>query len=196
MWWALTADIDPGSASPCTHIWLHGCHIESPSCGHTCRPPHRLLSTAPGSDFSELVSISLWRDGGDYEPSVWHCHICLSHLSNTDIIILSSSKVLFLCSPVTRCFSSQEHILCFFCQLTAWPPLSVCVLLQELQLEHARQAFAQKDKNKSGTITALDFSDIMATIRHHMLTPFVEENLVSVSYRECSSAVVKAQYVR
>ncbi|XP_029385622.1 calcium-binding mitochondrial carrier protein Aralar1 isoform X3 [Echeneis naucrates] len=53
--------------------------------------------------------------------------------------------------------------------------------LQELQLEHARQAFAQKDKNKSGTITAMDFSDIMATIRHHMLTPFVEENLVSAA---------------
>uniref|UniRef100_A0A3Q3BAQ7 Solute carrier family 25 member 12 n=1 Tax=Kryptolebias marmoratus TaxID=37003 RepID=A0A3Q3BAQ7_KRYMA len=53
--------------------------------------------------------------------------------------------------------------------------------LQELQLEHARQAFALKDKNKSGTITALDFSDIMATIRHHMLTPFVEENLVSAA---------------
>ncbi|XP_068427865.1 calcium-binding mitochondrial carrier protein Aralar1 [Clinocottus analis] len=53
--------------------------------------------------------------------------------------------------------------------------------LQELQLEHARQAFAQKDKNKSGTIAALDFSDIMATIRHHMLTPFVEENLVSAA---------------
>lgn len=27
----------------------------------------------------------------------------------------------------------------------------------------------------------MDFSDIMSTIRHHMLTPFVEENLVSVS---------------
>ncbi|XP_074550357.1 electrogenic aspartate/glutamate antiporter SLC25A12, mitochondrial-like isoform X2 [Halichoeres trimaculatus] len=53
--------------------------------------------------------------------------------------------------------------------------------LQELQSEHARQAFAQKDKKKSGTITALDFSDIMATIRHHMLTPFVEENLVSAA---------------
>ncbi|XP_062862018.1 electrogenic aspartate/glutamate antiporter SLC25A12, mitochondrial-like [Trichomycterus rosablanca] len=52
--------------------------------------------------------------------------------------------------------------------------------LQELQLEHARQAFAQKDQGKSGMISALDFSDIMATIRHHMLTPFVEENLVSV----------------
>lgn len=57
--------------------------------------------------------------------------------------------------------------------------MCLCVQ-QELQLEHARQAFAQKDKSKSGTITALDFSDIMATIRHHMLTPFVEENLVSV----------------
>ncbi|XP_029461645.1 calcium-binding mitochondrial carrier protein Aralar1 isoform X2 [Rhinatrema bivittatum] len=53
--------------------------------------------------------------------------------------------------------------------------------LKELQLEHARQAFAQKDKNKTGTITGLDFSDIMATIRPHMLTPFVEENLVSVA---------------
>ncbi|XP_066544430.1 calcium-binding mitochondrial carrier protein Aralar1 [Amia ocellicauda] len=53
--------------------------------------------------------------------------------------------------------------------------------LQELQLEHARQAFAQKDKSKSGSITALDFSDIMATIRSYMLTPFVEENLVSVA---------------
>uniref|UniRef100_A0A8C8F4F9 EF-hand domain-containing protein n=1 Tax=Oncorhynchus tshawytscha TaxID=74940 RepID=A0A8C8F4F9_ONCTS len=53
--------------------------------------------------------------------------------------------------------------------------------LQELQLEHARQAFAQKDKSKSGTISAMDFSDIMATIRHHMLSPFVEENLVSAA---------------
>ncbi|NXF49205.1 CMC1 protein, partial [Oceanites oceanicus] len=53
--------------------------------------------------------------------------------------------------------------------------------LQELQSEHARQAFALKDKNKSGTITGLDFNDIMVTLRSHMLTPFVEENLVSVA---------------
>ncbi|XP_012691870.1 calcium-binding mitochondrial carrier protein Aralar1 [Clupea harengus] len=53
--------------------------------------------------------------------------------------------------------------------------------LQELQLEHARQAFAQKDKGKIGVISACDFSDIMSTIRHHVLTPFVEENLVSVA---------------
>lgn len=48
-------------------------------------------------------------------------------------------------------------------------------------MEHARQAFALKDKSKSGMISGLDFSDIMVTIRSHMLTPFVEENLVSVS---------------
>ncbi|NXP43799.1 CMC1 protein, partial [Heliornis fulica] len=53
--------------------------------------------------------------------------------------------------------------------------------LQELQSEHARQAFALKDKKKSGTITGLDFSDIMVTLRSHMLTPFVEENLVLVA---------------
>ncbi|XP_063067869.1 calcium-binding mitochondrial carrier protein Aralar1 isoform X1 [Engraulis encrasicolus] len=53
--------------------------------------------------------------------------------------------------------------------------------LQELQLEHARQAFALKDKGKTGVISAMDFSDIMVTIRHHVLTPFVEENLVSAA---------------
>ncbi|NWQ90367.1 CMC1 protein, partial [Burhinus bistriatus] len=53
--------------------------------------------------------------------------------------------------------------------------------LEELQSEHARQAFALKDKNKSGVITGLDFNDIMVTLRSHMLTPFVEENLVSVA---------------
>uniref|UniRef100_S4R8L6 Solute carrier family 25 member 12 n=1 Tax=Petromyzon marinus TaxID=7757 RepID=S4R8L6_PETMA len=51
--------------------------------------------------------------------------------------------------------------------------------LQELQLEHARQAFSVKDTDKSGTIAALDFRDIMVTIRPHMLTSFVEENLVA-----------------
>ncbi|KAH0621484.1 hypothetical protein JD844_022841 [Phrynosoma platyrhinos] len=61
--------------------------------------------------------------------------------------------------------------------------------LQELQLEHARQAFALKDKNKTGTITGLDFSDIMVTIRPHMLTSFVEENLVSAAEEFSQSAI-------
>ncbi|XP_039536636.1 calcium-binding mitochondrial carrier protein Aralar2 isoform X1 [Pimephales promelas] len=53
--------------------------------------------------------------------------------------------------------------------------------LLEMQLEHARQAFAQRDKVKTGAITALDFRDIMVTIRPHMLTPFVEECLVAAA---------------
>ena len=56
--------------------------------------------------------------------------------------------------------------------------------LQELQSEHARQAFSLKDKNKSGMITGLDFRDVMVTLHSHMLTPFVEENLVSVSVKK------------
>uniref|UniRef100_A0AAQ4PR61 EF-hand domain-containing protein n=1 Tax=Gasterosteus aculeatus aculeatus TaxID=481459 RepID=A0AAQ4PR61_GASAC len=57
--------------------------------------------------------------------------------------------------------------------------LQICLFTHSLV--HARQAFAQKDKGKNGVISAMDFSDIMATIRHHVLTPFVEENLVSAA---------------
>uniref|UniRef100_A0A674DJB2 Solute carrier family 25 member 13 n=1 Tax=Salmo trutta TaxID=8032 RepID=A0A674DJB2_SALTR len=53
--------------------------------------------------------------------------------------------------------------------------------LLEMQLEHARQAFVQRDKAHSGSISALDFRDIMVTIRPHMLTPFVEESLVAAA---------------
>lgn len=51
-----------------------------------------------------------------------------------------------------------------------------------MQLEHARQAFIQRDQAHSGSISALDFRDIMVTIRPHMLTPFVEECLVAVGF--------------
>ncbi|XP_028672887.1 electrogenic aspartate/glutamate antiporter SLC25A13, mitochondrial [Erpetoichthys calabaricus] len=53
--------------------------------------------------------------------------------------------------------------------------------LLEMQLEHARQAFIQRDKSRSGIITALDFRDIMVTIRPHMLTPFVDQCLVAAA---------------
>ncbi|XP_071385412.1 electrogenic aspartate/glutamate antiporter SLC25A13, mitochondrial [Centroberyx affinis] len=53
--------------------------------------------------------------------------------------------------------------------------------LLEMQLEHARQAFVQRDRAHSGSISALDFRDIMVTIRPHVLTPFVEECLVAVA---------------
>ncbi|XP_054975696.1 electrogenic aspartate/glutamate antiporter SLC25A13, mitochondrial isoform X2 [Sorex araneus] len=53
--------------------------------------------------------------------------------------------------------------------------------LLEIQLEHAKQAFVQRDNAKTGRVTAIDFRDIMVTIRPHVLTPFVEECLVAAA---------------
>ncbi|NXD06545.1 CMC2 protein, partial [Nothocercus nigrocapillus] len=53
--------------------------------------------------------------------------------------------------------------------------------LLEIQLEHAKQAFVQRDNAQAGRVTAMDFRDIMVTIRPHMLTPFVEECLVAAA---------------
>ncbi|XP_041040517.1 calcium-binding mitochondrial carrier protein Aralar2-like [Carcharodon carcharias] len=53
--------------------------------------------------------------------------------------------------------------------------------LLELQKEHARQAFMQRDKDKSGSISVIDFKDLMVTVRPHMLTQFVEQSLVTAA---------------
>ncbi|KAM8966702.1 electrogenic aspartate/glutamate antiporter SLC25A13, mitochondrial [Pelodytes ibericus] len=53
--------------------------------------------------------------------------------------------------------------------------------LLEIQLEHARQAFVQRDNDHTGTVNAMDFRDIMITIRPHVLTPFVEQCLVAAA---------------
>ncbi|XP_059027158.1 electrogenic aspartate/glutamate antiporter SLC25A13, mitochondrial isoform X3 [Mustela lutreola] len=53
--------------------------------------------------------------------------------------------------------------------------------LLEIQLEHAKQAFVQRDNARTGKITAIDFRDIMVIIRPHVLTPFVEECLVAAA---------------
>ncbi|GCB73240.1 hypothetical protein scyTo_0006687 [Scyliorhinus torazame] len=52
---------------------------------------------------------------------------------------------------------------------------------EELQQEHARQAFMQRDKDKSGSISVMDFKEIMVTVRPHMLTQFVEQSLVTAA---------------
>ncbi|KAM9385708.1 LOW QUALITY PROTEIN: electrogenic aspartate/glutamate antiporter SLC25A13, mitochondrial [Pholidichthys leucotaenia] len=49
---------------------------------------------------------------------------------------------------------------------------------QRLTLEHMRQTFIQ-DQAHSGSISALDFRDIMVTIWPNMLTPFAEECLLA-----------------
>lgn len=54
------------------------------------------------------------------------------------------------------------------------------LLFQNLQEEHARQAFVSFDKSHQGRISALDFNKIMTIIRGHMVTDYVAENLVTV----------------
>lgn len=86
---------------------------------------------------------------------------------------------------VWSCFVKCE----IFCRIASNKSVMVIILkltffsiyFQEIQLEHAKQAFVQRDNTQAGRVTAMDFRDIMVTIRPHMLTPFVEECLVAVS---------------
>lgn len=43
------------------------------------------------------------------------------------------------------------------------------------------EAFRKSDKDGSGFISALDFQDIMVSIKSHLLTKDVKANLVAVS---------------
>lgn len=61
-------------------------------------------------------------------------------------------------------------------------------------MEHAKQAFVQRDNARTGKVTAIDFRDIMVTIRPHVLTPFVEECLVAVSVA-CPNEVIYSTLV-
>lgn len=54
-------------------------------------------------------------------------------------------------------------------------------MFQDYHEEHALQAFRKKDLEKNGSISALDFYDIMTTLKGHLLTTFVKENLMTVS---------------
>ncbi|CAG0896588.1 unnamed protein product [Darwinula stevensoni] len=53
--------------------------------------------------------------------------------------------------------------------------------LKDFHEEHALQAFRRFDKRGQGFISALDFNDIMVSIKSHLLTPVVRMNLVAVS---------------
>jgi solute carrier family 25 aspartate/glutamate transporter 12/13 len=54
-------------------------------------------------------------------------------------------------------------------------------LLHDFYEEHALQAFTRFDKDCEGFITALEFHDIMTTLKSHLLTKFVRQNLLSVA---------------
>jgi len=54
-------------------------------------------------------------------------------------------------------------------------------LLHDFHEEHAIQAFKKYDTKKSGTISALNFADIMTSTKSHLLSEHVKQNLVSVT---------------
>lgn len=55
-------------------------------------------------------------------------------------------------------------------------------ILQDFHEEYATEAFKKFDKDGSGFITAMDFQDIMLSIKSHLLTKDVRDNLVAVSF--------------
>ncbi|KHN87299.1 putative calcium-binding mitochondrial carrier K02F3.2 [Toxocara canis] len=59
--------------------------------------------------------------------------------------------------------------------------LAFCQLLHDFYEELGIQAFKKYDKNADGTISSVDFLKIMTTIKKHLLTDFVQKNLITVS---------------
>lgn len=55
------------------------------------------------------------------------------------------------------------------------------LVLQDFHEEYATEAFKKFDKDGQGFISALDFQDIMLSIKSHLLTKDVRDNLVAVS---------------
>ncbi|KAA0191877.1 hypothetical protein HAZT_HAZT006619 [Hyalella azteca] len=65
--------------------------------------------------------------------------------------------------------------------------------LHDFHEEHAIQAFSAYNKDGSGFITALDFSDIMLSTKSHLLTSSVQDNLVAVSHlMYCTTSIVSS----
>ena len=54
-------------------------------------------------------------------------------------------------------------------------------LLQDFHENYATEAFKKFDKDGSGFISAMDFQDVMLSIKSHLLTKDVKDNLVAVS---------------
>jgi len=54
-------------------------------------------------------------------------------------------------------------------------------LLHDFHEEHAIQAFQKYDKNKNGSISAMDFNNIMISVKSHLLSEDVKRNLVAAA---------------
>ncbi|XP_050406141.1 electrogenic aspartate/glutamate antiporter SLC25A13, mitochondrial [Patella vulgata] len=54
-------------------------------------------------------------------------------------------------------------------------------LIHDFHEEHALQAFRRLDVGNTGFITAQNFEQIILKLKNHLLTPFVEENLIAIA---------------
>ncbi|GBO05817.1 Calcium-binding mitochondrial carrier protein Aralar1, partial [Araneus ventricosus] len=54
-------------------------------------------------------------------------------------------------------------------------------LLHDFHEEHAIQAFQRYDRNRKGFISAIDFSNIMISVKSHLLSEEVKRNLVAAA---------------
>ena len=54
-------------------------------------------------------------------------------------------------------------------------------LLHDFYEEQGIQAFKKFDKKEDGSISSVDFQHIMTTVKGHLLTDFVRNNLIAVS---------------
>ncbi|XP_076236738.1 calcium-binding mitochondrial carrier protein Aralar1 isoform X1 [Calliopsis andreniformis] len=64
-------------------------------------------------------------------------------------------------------------------RLISYPEFSQ--FLHDFHEEYATEAFKKFDKDGQGFISALDFQDIMLSIKSHLLTPDVKDNLVAAA---------------
>lgn len=56
-------------------------------------------------------------------------------------------------------------------------------LLHDFHEEYAMEAFKSKDPDGTGYISALEFQEIMVSVKRHLLTEDVKDNLVAVSIK-------------
>jgi len=66
-----------------------------------------------------------------------------------------------------------------------------CQLLHDFYEEQGLQAFKSFDKESDGSITSNDFCQLMTTVKSHLLTDYVRQNLISIASGLSSSHKVR-----
>ena len=61
-------------------------------------------------------------------------------------------------------------------------------MIRDLQMERAKQAFVRSDVEKSGAISAMAFRDVMKQTRSHLLSTYINENLVTVRNKRATTS--------